>query len=495
MANFFEKIPTIGNKALNFFSGGNLTQPVEPTPPPSLSLLQRKVPPTVPIAQIVPTSPVISSEDHAASYREGSTKVDTLLQSQVGQSDVQREAALRDAGLTPEQIAAVKAGKGYATETTTETGTSKTETAPAATSGDLSYDTYNKELADTEAKATAKATADKAEYEAAFKTSLSAIDATTQATIGRLNVLFDKRLKEQERLNRISVDARKAYGLSEGGQYTPIAMTDAMTDIETEAADKISALELERGSLIAEAKAARDTGSSKLMNDKLAKIDDIDTNLRSTLKDVEKKSLDQYTLQRELRKEEEAKIKEKQQKTLKGFAAIASQFTDQYDKMSAEEKDKWIKARMKTDPDLTYADIYDAMQTALKTGKKTVAEEEKAKLDIQKSKIDIEKGQLGLTETKIDIAKKKKELEAGTSDFTDTQKKELEAADLLKAPRQQQLDYLFRRGNETEQADYETKYGKGNEETVAKNAKIGEEVIIGGKKYIKKADDDFVPVE
>lgn len=292
------------------------------------------------VRSFVSTPTVISSKDNQQQYVKDSGKVDKI-------------AGAFDASIL---------GKTPVTETPkTET---KTTTEPASTSGDPVYDALQKGVKEQDAKLEAERVAKKQEYESLYQTSLSAIDATAQATINSINTSYDKRINEQNRINKLNIDRTKAYGLANGGQYTPMDFGDAITGKELEASDKISALENERTSLISQAKSARDAGQSKLLRDKLNDLNKIDEDLRTQLKAVADESEKRYKVLRDIRLDEEKKAKERQVASLKRVSDLAPSFKEDYAKMSPEQKDTFIK-QIATQTGLDYASIYSTVESSL----------------------------------------------------------------------------------------------------------------------------------
>lgn len=311
-------------------------------------------------------SPVVSSKDNAQQYNENSTKVDGLLGS-----------------LTPD--------KGTATETPTDkyvpnaTGEKNVDTGKVETTGDPVLDRLNSWEKEQDTKINAEADAKKVEYANLYTTSLASVDATLQSTLDSINATFDKRIEEQKRINAINVARVKAYGLSEGGRYTPIAFNDAITNRETEASDKITELENQRNSLIAQAKSARDAGQSKLLSEKLANLDKVDQEIRDRFKEVKDEADRQYKLLRDIRKEEEDKHAKAVAKMLDNLKSIAPSFIDEYENLSSEEKDKFI-ADLQAKTGLDYASIYSTLEGAVITGKNNYLDLEKKKADIESAK-------------------------------------------------------------------------------------------------------------
>jgi hypothetical protein len=238
-------------------------------------------------------------------------------------------------------------------------------------------------------------------YNTSYNTSLSALDETVASTISGINSIFEKRLKEQRRVNDIRIARQKAYGLgSDNALYNPIEFTDIVTEREIEAADAITALEGERNSLIAQAKSARNEGASKLLRDKLADIDKIDTNIRAQLKAVLDKSTEDYKLRREVAKEQEAKQKEAVAKQVSQLTDIAPSYAEDFDKMDDAEQDVFIKDLVKK-LGLPHATIYGALRKSIVTLKNE-------NRDAKKDQLGIDKGEIDLAKSKVELEKARK---------------------------------------------------------------------------------------
>lgn len=383
-------------------------------------------------------SPVLSSKDNQQQFREDGLKLDTSL-----------NGLAVSTGIKP----ATDTTKAPA-ETTKQTpfATGELKEGVKETTGDPVRDSLNKWQQEQDIKFATESAARKEEYTQLFNTSLAAIDATANATINNINASYDKRTAEQNRINRINIDRVKAYGLTSGGQYTPIAFSDAITNREQEAADKISELDSQRNSLIAQAKAARDNGQAKLLRDRLDDLGKIDTELRKQLQNVETEANNQYKLLRDIRVEEEKKHQEAVAKMKTQLTAIAPKYAGDYEKMTPEEKDTFIKKVMEQ-TGLDYATIYGTLEGAATTVSTKA-------LDIKKKEADIKSVEALTLDRQAATAKKwaetanvKKGVTATT--FTPTELKKLEQAGLSDAPRQQQLDFLFL-GDEYDPEDYET---------------------------------------
>lgn len=315
-------------------------------------------------------SPVVSSKDNAQQYGENSKTVDGLLGS-----------------LAPD--------KGATTEKTTETPTDKyvpnatgdknVDTGKIETTGDPVLDRLNSWEKEQDTKINTNAETKKVEYANLYNTSLSAIDATLQSTLDSINSTFNKRIEEQKKINRINIGRVTAYGLSEGGRYTPIDFNDAISNREVEASDKITELENQRNSLISQAKSARDSGQSKLLSEKLANLEKVDESIRKQFQEVKDEADRQYKLLRDIRQEEETKHANAVAKMLGNLKAIAPSFIDEYEKLDGEAKNKFIQD-LQTKTGLDFASIYSTLEGAVITGKNDYLDMEKKKADIESAK-------------------------------------------------------------------------------------------------------------
>lgn len=326
------------------------------------------------------TPPVVSSKDNAQQFQQDSTKLDGI-----------------NNGLTQPKV---NTTTGQANETKVDVDK---DTGEVIVTGDPVVDKLNEWEKAQEAKIKTDSASKKAEYESLYTTSLAAIDATTAATIDRINSTFAKRITEQERINAIDVARVKAYGLTEGGRFTPIAFQDAISGREQQAADKITALENERNSLIAQAKAARDEGASKLLREKLADLDKVDEKIRQQLSDVEKEADKQYQLLRTLRKEEEEKHQAKVAKITQQLTALAPQYIDEWDKMNEKQQDEFISKLMKQ-TGLDYATIYGIMRSASLSMFNETFDKKEKDLKLKKGEIDIEVSKSAIEENRAQAA-------------------------------------------------------------------------------------------
>lgn len=321
-------------------------------------------------------SPVISSVDSQAQFRDNSGKLDTQKGSLIDLS---------------KKDTAGKTGTGTAITSTERTpfatGT-KDANGVISTTGDPVLDKLNAYEIEQKGKFNVESERQKAEYSALFNTSLSNIDATANATIANINASYDKRLKEQGRINDINIGRVKAYGLSNGGQYTPISFGDAVTAREQEAADQISALEGQRNSLIAQAEAARQTGKAGLLRQNMDDLAKINTQLNLNLKNVAEESEKQYQLLRDIRKEEETKHQAAVTEMKTKLAALAPQYLDDYNGLDDKSKDTFL-TNLANQTGLDYATVFGIMQGATTSAANAALDTKKKETDIKKTEASI----------------------------------------------------------------------------------------------------------
>jgi hypothetical protein len=213
MANKYNYIDKLGK-----------TQVVEDVSPEMAIKNAKDIAPTSGVSLITPTPAVVSSKDNENTFKDNSNK---LKESEDGLSSYNDSK-------TKEKTDKV--------ETASGTG-EKNKDGKIETTGDPILDRKNAEDLKAQNEAKKKADNEKKEYQALFNTSLSAIDATAQATINDLNTTFTQRIEEQNRINDLNIARTKAYGLGSGGQYTPISFTDSITMKEREASDQVKSLE------------------------------------------------------------------------------------------------------------------------------------------------------------------------------------------------------------------------------------------------------------
>jgi len=389
------------------------------------------------VGTITDQPPAISSEDNSRVYDEGSAKIDN--------QDTAIKAYLDSLNTDTAKTTDV------APPTIDVDGKQDGETRGVEPTGDAATDTYLKYVntkqieADNEIKAAEKK---RLQREQLFKTSLAALDATTNAILNSINLTYDKVLSEQKRINSLNIARMKAYGLGSGAYYTPISFSNAMSVREAEAANKVADLEDKRNNLIAQAKNARDKGEVGLMQEKFDNLDKIDDEMRSTLRDIEKDVRSQYDLFRKYAREQEDAHKKKVEDSKKALLSVSTKFVDDYEK----DKEGFIQSFLNNPTvQLTYADIFETMEQALLNKKTAITTGKKSTLALQKSEADIARVKMLNTKTQAEIDKINR---GGTEeDFTATENKKLEQAGLSGVSRQQKLDYLY-----MDDLDYEEKY-------------------------------------
>ena len=320
------------------------------------------------------TPPVVSSVDNKAEFMNNSDKITKV----------------------DNAFSGIYAGKDKTTTDTTKTTTTPNNTnttttdTTTETSGDPVYDALLKQNKEQAVKYEEEKAQKKATYESLYQTSLTNLDATAKATIDRINSSYDKRIQEQERINKLNIDRTKAYGLANGGQYTPIDFGDAVSLREQEASDKITSLESERTNLINQAKTARDNGASQLLRQKLQDLDKVDADIRKQLQDVEAESDKRYKMLREIRTAEETKAKERRDKAVAQITSLAPMYSDQYEKMTPEEKNAFI-LQIVNQTGLDYATTYGAIEGGILKKKKDTLDLEGKSLEVKKKVKDLYK--------------------------------------------------------------------------------------------------------
>lgn len=309
------------------------------------------------------TAPVISSTDNTQQYKTDSTSIDGLI------------------GSLNKKVDPVTGQETKLDKTTTTdpaTGLSKPVVKSETTTGDPVFDNLQAVAKQQQADYQAKADQSKLDYESLFNTSLSNLNATTQATINSLNATYDKRITEQKRINDINVSRVQAYGLANGGQYTPIAFSDSVTAREREASDAITALDRERNALIDQAKTARDNGETALMRSHLTDVKNIEDRINTQLKDAQATAEKNYQDLRNARVDAENQHKAKVAEALTALQATSGSMADEYGLMDDKAKDETIKKIM-AQTGLDYGQVYSTLEgavvkkasTALATRKET----------------------------------------------------------------------------------------------------------------------------
>lgn len=408
-------------------------------PGEKITLQNYNAPTAVPT--ITEGSPVVSSADLAAGFKQDEDTLGT------------KEPPVKKDGTPTKEIL----------PPTLDTGRPEGDKAKPEKTGDAFVDAYNKSIASiqTSVNESNRIAKERAETEKRYyDTALASIDATVNATIQRIGATYDKRVAEQQRINQLNIDRAKAYGLATGAQFTPIEFGDAISLREQEASDKISELENQRNSLIAEAKAARDKGEAGLLREKMDNLNKIEDDLRKTLNEADKAADAQYKLFRDLRKEQEAKIKADKEELIKKFAARAEYLADKYKDLKPEEKVKFVNDLV-TKGWGEYFDISSALEKAVRDKEDEALKKEKTKAEIEGMETLAASRRASAKKTEAETARIKAGGAAG--EYTDTELRKLRQAGLENAPTNIKDDYLY--GDELEQeAAREWKSGAGGED-------------------------------
>lgn len=268
------------------------------------------------VSTFKPSPAIITSQDSAQQFSQSSSELDGIVNA----------PKMEDDPVTPSTGEKDKNGKYI----------------PSAT-GNVNYDNYRNSTNAIKEQSEKEAEDVLGEYDQLYKTELAAIDARTKASIASTKQTFEKRINEQKRINNVNIDRVKAYGLAYGAaQYNPLEWSDAITEREREAADEITSLERDRQNAIDAAKAAKNEGDAALLAQKIKDYNSVKDKLNTRLEQIEKDSEAQYKLLRELRKEQEAEFKEKQQDALLRLQAYYKMNKDEVEGLSDDEKEALV---------------------------------------------------------------------------------------------------------------------------------------------------------
>lgn len=369
------------------------------------------------IQNIQQGSPVISSEDNNQKYIEEKAETERL------KGTATNETATNERDMANEKL-------DVKTDETTKVSSDKTQESGSPINSKI--EEWEQGEID---KFEDEADEQKKELQERLDISLARIDSTASSTIADINATYDRVIEQQKRINELNIARVKAYGLGGGGRFTPISFSDAITNREQEALDKITELDNKRNSLIAEAERARDEGRTLAMADNNSAIRDIDKQLQQALEDVRKEKESQYKLWRDYLDEENEKHEEALETMRARFVAVAPRYLDEYDNADEAGRDALIE-RLKRETGLDYATIFGILNEASYTA-----------LD---RSLDIEKKRASIESTK-ELTKTRRENRGSggksgddkDDDFSETDKKKLEQAGLQNASRQTKLDYLY----------------------------------------------------
>ncbi len=324
------------------------------------------------VSTIAPTSsPVVSSTDNTQQYKTDSNTIDTLIGSLNKKVDP----------LTKEVTSTTDTTKPNA-PIDPVTGQPKVDTTATDTTGNAVFDNLQKEAKSKADALTAKQAQDKIDYTNLWNTSLANLNASTASTISAINTTYDKRIAEQNRINNLNIDRVKAYGLANGGQYTPIAFSDSVTNREREASDLITSLESQRNDLINKANMARNDGETALMRQHLTDLQTIDDKINNQLKDVQATAEKNYQDLRNARIDAENKHKAQVAEALTSLQATAPSMVDAYTSTDSTGQDAIIK-KIVAQTGLDYGQVYATLEGAV-TKKQTNS------LDLRKKTADVQ---------------------------------------------------------------------------------------------------------
>ncbi len=292
---------------------------------------------------ITETSPVLSSKDSAGEYASNSATLDSKFPPVTTPGSGQNPK-IEDTG-----TGSVGTGQTKVDANAGKTGDQKT-------TGDPLADKMDKWTADQTAKYETKAADDKAQRETLYQNSYAAINQTYANTVANINATFDKSQAEQKRISELNIARVKAYGL--GGKtamVNPIEYTDAVSQREQEADNKLRELDNQRNNLLAQAKSARDLGQNGLLKEKLDALDTIETHMQTEIQAAAEEATRQYNLMRQ-----------HQDAVQKMMTAARAKYGQAFaDAKTPEEKDKVIKQILAEQGVTESSDLYYQLYTEL----------------------------------------------------------------------------------------------------------------------------------
>lgn len=341
----------------------------------------------------------------------------------------------------------------------TPSGTTTT-TAPKSPAPFDSNAYYDSEIAKGQADVDAykaDATARRAQER---DTSIAQANSWFDTQSNLINQKIDTAITAAKRTGQLNIDRRKAYGLG-NASYDPLGYTDAVTEAETAMNNSINDLESQRQSLLSQAQQARDQGEAQALTNFNNQIEDIDNKARTIMQQTQSKITNDIN-----RMETEYEKQKKEYDDARSRLVQGSTFyLDNFDQaQTKEDKEKLVENIIEANgwdantPGLAL-DIYSTLSSASVTRKRQAMEDEGKQLDLNQKRLDAQyapaEKALDLKSKQLDIAKKAQDLgNGGTGNFTSEEKRKLEQANLLNAPRQQQLDFLYGGKDSTKEADY-----------------------------------------
>ena len=303
------------------------------------------------------------------------------------------------------------------------------------------YSNYIRSVSDAQDREREEAQRALQEYDQLYDIQLANIDATTRATIASLRSTFRQAVGEQERINKINIDRVRAYGLGgDSAQYLPIAWSDAVTNREREGANEIKELELERQSLIDQARAAQREGNAALLSQKIKDYNTVKDRLNKSLNDIEVRNRQRYEMLVKVRQERENEYNERKLEALQNIRAFYSLYPDNIRNLSSEDKDTLIR-KLTEKYGLEYYEALASVEGAVEDDLDRLLN--KAKVD--KAQADAIKAYQGAVGGDT----------GGT--YSNTDKNKLRAAGLANAPQNVKDVYLHGDGGENEAGDINSK--------------------------------------
>lgn len=326
------------------------------------------------VAPIKIGSPVVSSKDRTGEYNKLSGDIATR------ETD---PADIPDTGL--DTGTGTGAGKGTGAGGSTTTTTSSKET------GDPVYDSYLTNRSMETAKAEKWAEEQTKEVERLLPQTLASIDATYKSSKTNIESTYSRLIDSQKKIAEVDLGRVKAYGVQNGGQYTPLEFTRAVSKSEAENAREIGRLEGERNSLIAAAKAARQEGRVGAMRTSVEDLQKVEKQMREKVDFLMKEVQTRYEITEKAREKKETERLLAVEKSLK---QAAFKYLDEFETAKDPDAiDKIIKGIIKDSGGLLtendYMDIYNSMSTAKSDKLESANKTKKDELDIKNKEEDI----------------------------------------------------------------------------------------------------------
>jgi hypothetical protein len=279
--------------------------------------------PLAPTVSPISTPSVISSKDLASSFASNSSS----LTGKTPQTFTTPSGAVVDA-----QGNLISApGAGDQGKTPVEKGAAAgagSEDKPSVSTGDPLYDALQSWEKEQGVKNAAAEEEKKAQVKANLTTNLANTDAAYAAQIQSIQNTYAGLIETQTRLNNLNIARTKAYGLASGNAMsTPLEFTNAVSLKEQDAMNAIQKLDDSRDNLIATARAAQASADAKLLQDSMASIDKIESDMAATAASIAKEVTDRYAVLQTIETQQKADLKTKADAFL---AAQTLQYVDAF---------------------------------------------------------------------------------------------------------------------------------------------------------------------